>query len=140
MIKMYRHAATMAACIAALSLAGAEVRAESLMDGAWPSNDGLYQLGIESRLDPITINRLHRWVLTLTDAAGNPVEGATIDVDGGMPAHNHGLPTAPRVTRYLGDGRYLLEGMRFHMQGEWELSFVIEAAPGTDTVYLSFGI
>ena len=34
-----------------------------------------------------------------------------------MPEHNHGFPTAPRVTENLGEGDYLLEGMRFNMGG-----------------------
>jgi hypothetical protein len=41
---------------------------------------------------------------------GEPVENATIAVDGDMPEHGHGLPTCPQVTKYLGNGDYLVEG------------------------------
>ena len=43
-----------------------------------------------------------------------------------MPAHGHGLPTAPRVTEILGDGRYLVNAARFNMAGWWQVTFAIE--------------
>ena len=57
-----------------------------------------------------------------------------ISIDGGMPQHGHGFPTQPRVTRELGDGRYLLEGMKFSMPGWWEIKLKVDAASGTDEV------
>jgi hypothetical protein len=54
------------------------------------------------------------------------VADAQINVNGGMPAHDHGLATSPRVTRYLGEGQYLLEGVRFHMPGEWLMKLDIQ--------------
>lgn len=67
------------------------------------------------------INRIHSWVLHVETADGIPVEKAHIVVTGGMPEHDHGLPTRPRVTEELGGGDYRLEGMRFHMRGYWEI-------------------
>lgn len=99
-----------------------------------------YRLQVRSRLAPIALNRLHAWELELRDRDGAPVPDATITVDGGMPAHDHGLPTAPRVTEILGPGRYLLEGMRFQMGGEWALHFRIVAAPGAETLTLEFAL
>ena len=68
------------------------------------------------------------------DAAGEPVEDARISVDGGMPQHDHGLPTAPEVTRELGRGDYLVEGLRFHMNGYWEIVVEIRVDGRRDTV------
>ena len=102
----------------------------------WPSRDGLYRISYSSELDPIAINQLHSWTLLLETAAGEPVEEASLEVGGGMPEHDHGLPTSARVTSALGDGRYLLEGMRFHMNGYWQLTITIDAAPGRDTVVI----
>ena len=99
----------------------------------WNSARSLYQLGVESSLDPIEINRMHSWVLHVR-SDGEPVEGARFVIDGGMPAHDHGLPTQPRVTAELGQGRYRLEGLRFHMHGNWEITIEISAAGKTDTV------
>ena len=57
-----------------------------------------------------------------------------------MPEHDHGLPTAPRVTRELEPGRYLLEGVRFHMGGRWELILQIETAGAADTARFEFDV
>lgn len=106
----------------------------------WISNDGLYRLSFSSELQPIVINRIHRWTLHLASSDGEPVTGADILVVGGMPEHNHGLPTEPRVTNDLGDGSYLLEGMRFHMSGYWEISVSIDADRGSDTVVIKLNL
>ena len=63
-----------------------------------------------------------------------PVEAAEIAVDGGMPRHGHGLPTAPAVTRVLGEGRFLIEGMKFNMPGWWEIELHVDGRAGADTV------
>ncbi len=80
------------------------------------------------------INQIHSWVLHIADASGVPVEGAKVEVDGGMPKHNHGLPTKPRVTEELGGGDYQLDGVRFHMSGYWEIRIRVTTSSGTSTV------
>lgn len=80
------------------------------------------------------INRMHSWVLHIETQEGLEVEGAVVDVEGGMPKHDHGLPTKPRVTKELGDGNYKLDGMRFHMAGYWEIVVSITTDAGTSTV------
>ncbi len=95
---------------------------------------GIFQVSFSSRLQPMTINRMHSWVLHVETAAGDPVEGAEIQVGGGMPEHDHGLPTSPRVTRELGAGDYLVEGMKFHMHGAWQVTFAISTQEATDSV------
>ncbi|MDH3350592.1 MAG: FixH family protein [Gammaproteobacteria bacterium] len=101
--------------------------------GEWVSARGIYEVSFESSLVPIEINRIHSWTLHVT-AQGQAVTDAVLSVVGGMPAHDHGLPTRPRVTEELGDGDYRLEGMRFHMRGDWEVAITIEADGKTDTV------
>ena len=81
------------------------------------------RLHISSDLSPLTINRIHSWQLRLTDADGAPVTGALFEVLGGMPEHDHGLPTRPEVTAEVEPGVYLLQGVRFHMPGRWLLEF-----------------
>ena len=80
------------------------------------------------------IGEMKDWVLTLRRPDGTAVDGAAIAIDGGMPAHRHGLPTRPQVTADLGGGRYRVEGLKFSMGGRWELRFDISAAPGPETV------
>ena len=86
------------------------------------------------------INRMHSWILHIENESGAVVEGAIIDVTGGMPEHNHGLPTKPRITQELGGGDYKLEGMRFHMSGYWEIVVNITTETGKSTVIIALRI
>ena len=95
---------------------------------------GRYQAAYASTLEPLQINRIHSWVIHLQTPEGAPVDNAELRVSGGMPAHDHGLPTAPRATTNLGKGAYLVEGMKFHMGGVWEVELRIEAEVGADTI------
>ncbi len=99
-----------------------------------PTAAGLYKAAIAPQANPITVGAMHAWTVTVRTPAGVPVTVARIAVDGGMPQHGHGLPTAPQVTRSLGEGRYLIEGMKFNMRGWWTLDLAIEGPKGADTV------
>lgn len=100
--------------------------------------NGLYEVSYEPSRSPIPINQLHTWTLRVTTVDGRPVEHARISLDGDMPQHGHGLPTKPQVTRSLGDGRYLVEGVKFQMGGWWVMDFSITADGRTDTVRFNF--
>ena len=97
-------------------------------------------LQIVSQLTPLGINTIHSWELILTTADGTPVSGAEIAVVGGMPLHDHGLPTEPRVTAETSAGHSLMEGVRFHMQGQWQMDFSIRTQSGEDTALVEFEI
>lgn len=86
---------------------------------------------------PPEINRMHSWILHIESESGEAIEGAQIEVDGGMPAHDHGLPTRPQVTEELGDGYYRLDGVRFHMSGQWEMVVTIRSDESDETVVIS---
>ncbi len=94
----------------------------------------LFKATIKPAADPIPINQIHTWTLHVETAAGQPVEKATIAVDGDMPQHGHGLPTKPEVSTYLGNGDYQVDGMKFQMTGWWVLDFDITANGQTDRV------
>jgi len=103
-------------CLLALST-GLSLANEADLTG---SSRGI-SLEIFSHLSPIEINTIHSWEVVLADEDG-AVSGATLDIVGGMPEHNHGMPTQPQITEELAPGRYLLEGVRFHMPGLWRLT------------------
>lgn len=98
------------------------------------SEAGLYRATIRPQGDTIPRGVLHRWTLHLETATGTPVDSATLTVDGGMPQHGHGLPTKPRVTRILGQGDHLVEGMKFNMGGWWVVAFQVNASAGKDSL------
>ena len=104
------------------------------------SEAGHYRATIRPDGDSIPKGRLQRWTLHLETAAGASVDSATITVDGGMPQHGHGLPTKPRVTRALGKGDHLVEGMKFNMGGWWVVRFHVKAAAGTDSVVFNLNL
>ena len=89
---------------------------------------------------PLAVRKLQTVQVTIVDAAGQPVDGATISVDGGMPQHGHGLPTRPRVTKSLGNGAYEIEGVRFNMGGWWEFKLAINGPAGADTVTFNIAL
>jgi hypothetical protein len=104
-----------------------------------PTARNQYVVSYTPSVSPPPINQLHTWTVRVTTPDGQPVEGATIGVDGDMPQHGHGLPTRPQVTRYLGDGQYLVEGMKFQMGGWWVADFTItDPASQTDSVRFNF--
>ena len=98
------------------------------------SDAGLYSATIKPKGDSIPKGKLQSWTIHLETAAGLPVDSALVTVDGGMPQHGHGLPTRPRVTRSLGDGDHLVEGLKFNMGGWWVVKFRVQAPAGTDSV------
>lgn len=85
---------------------------------------------------PPDINRIHSWILHVESADGVAVENAIIEVTGGMPEHDHGLPTRPRVTEELGGGDYRLDGVRFHMRGYWEIEVTVTTENGKSVVVI----
>ena len=111
-----------------------------LADKAWTGRDGHFQVSFQSEIDPIVINRMHRWHLELTDSQGNSISGAAISVAGGMPTHDHGLPTRPQVTPGSAPGRYRLEGLRFHMGGRWEVELTIESDGVRDVTVITLDL
>ena len=120
-----------------LQATSASAQVTGSLTGPWISRSGELQISYASELEPLTINQIHSWVLYVETSEGTPVADAGLTVEGGMPEHDHGLPTRPRVTRYLGDGKYLLEGVRFHMPGAWEIQVTIDAVGKQDVVVIS---
>ena len=99
-----------------------------------PSEAGRYRATIRPEGDSIPKGKLQRWTLHLETTQGAAVDSAKVTVDGGMPQHGHGLPTTPRVTRHLGQGNHLVEGLKFHMGGWWVVKFRVAAEAGRDSV------
>ena len=134
--------ARQATSVAALLLAGAlltpEVHAQD--NESWVSDAGHFTVSFQSELQPLVINKIHNWVLHVEDSEGNAVTDAIITVNGGMPEHNHGLPTVPQVTATLEDGDYQVEGMRFHMRGYWEIRVAIDIGTERDSVTIPLSL
>ena len=78
--------------------------------------------------DPATVGDA---VITLEihDADGNPVEGATIEVEGAMT--HAGMKAVIVETKSLGEGKYATQNFKFTMGGDWVLIVRATLADGS---------
>ena len=123
-------------CAHLMAMAGKGARRPAAAEfgfGPRTSASGRFVGTLESD-DQLRVRRLQTVRVIVRNGNGEPVDGAAIRIDGGMPQHGHGLPTRPRVSRNLGNGAYEVEGVRFNMGGWWEFKVVIETASGLDTI------
>ena len=102
------------------------------------TTDSGISVEIYSQLSPLEINRIHSWKLVIHDAAGNLLSGAELTLTGGMPDHDHGIPTLPQFTERADAGVYSLQGIRFHMPGKWQIVLSITNAGETERVLIDF--
>ncbi len=98
------------------------------------SDKGKFVVSYTAELQPLAINKIHNWIVHVESADGALIDDATITLVGGMPVHDHGLPTLPLATQNLGDGDYLVEGMKFHMNGWWQVTLSIVSGDDSDSV------
>lgn len=56
-----------------------------------------------------------------------------VKVDADMPAHKHGMNYKPVITAIAptSSGMYQIDGLMFHMPGQWRLTFDVAAVPPT---------
>jgi hypothetical protein len=136
MMKNKQLAALIVAAFALLSVTACATKPPKDQFGFGPrtSAQNVYTATIDPPAQPLKPRRMMSLQVSIRDAAGKPVDGAQIQIDGGMPQHGHGLPTQPRVTRSLGDGRYEIDGLRFNMGGWWELRLAVTSTAGTDRI------
>lgn len=98
------------------------------------SENGHFVVSYVTNPESPQLNQLHSWTLHIESAHGHPVENAQVMITGDMPQHGHGLPTEPVVTQYLGDGDYLVEGVKFQMPGWWVVKFMVNGGEMSDSV------
>lgn len=70
---------------------------------------------------PVPVGRHFALDIAVCAAPGTALP-ASLRVDADMPAHRHGMNYKPTV-QALGDGRFVAEGLMFHMPGRWRFLF-----------------
>lgn len=78
-----------------------------------------FLVSMETTPAHIPVNEHFTFAFTVRAKSGEKIPGQ-IAIGADMPAHGHGMNTEPRLTE-LGNGRWLVEGMLFHMPGAWEI-------------------
>ena len=98
-----------------------------------PTSSGHFRVAVETA-QPVTINRMYTWIVSVEDSGGRAALEAEIGVDGGVPGLQRHLPTAPRMTSALGGGKYRIDGVKFDMAGLWRLRLDVRAGGVADAV------
>lgn len=87
------------------------------------------------------LNKIVNWPVKIVSTSESfSLEGAALTVDGGMPHHGHGLPTAPTITASTNAGEYTIEGLKFSMPGYWEIEITITQNGISDKLIFGFTI
>lgn len=95
------------------------------------SEGGLYIVRYSPDVDPVPNAILFGLDVLVETAEGEASDVTALEFDATMPAHAHGMQTRPEVES-LGNGRFRVEGLKFHMRGRWEMRFNIDGAAGAD--------
>ena len=115
---------SLAACGDALPAAGRQLLERAGVQLAYAPQGGSLPLG-------------RHFVLDIEVCAPS---GATapllLRVDADMPAHRHGMNYRSTL-RTLAPGRYVAEGLMWHMPGRWRLIFELAAPPGQPVLRIS---
>ena len=108
-------------CLAAAAVALAQAPNASLV-----SRSGNYIVEYHTSPSPIPTNRMFEMTVSVRERLKKSLaRNVTLEVDAGMPDHNHGMNTMPVVER-LPSRKFRVRGMLFHMRGEWKLVFSVK--------------
>lgn len=89
------------------------------------TESGDYRVEYRAEPHPIPLNEPFALQVTVRGRFRRlPEHYVELEVDAGMPAHDHGMFTAPQVT-VVAPGRFRVGGMLFHMPGQWRMRFVV---------------
>lgn len=81
---------------------------------------GHFVLVFAAQSSPIPVGKHFAVEVAVCPRDGAPPEAIQVDAD--MPQHRHGMNYRSTV-KPLGNGRFLAEGLMFHMPGRWRFIF-----------------
>lgn len=125
LMSLSKTAAALAAvsCIVAIGVAGCA-----------PSEQGGLGLAVDVGISPTPpLVGPTRLLISLSDSAGAPVEGAEVQVQGNMT--HAGMAPVFGTAQEEGDGMYVIPGFRFTMAGDWILTVRVTLADGRQGTY-----
>ena len=99
-----------------------------------PSHNGIYRASLTPSSAEDRAGDAAVWTVEVRTANGTPVERAMLALDSWMPDHERLNANSARVTGYLGDGRYRVEGLRLDGRGWWNVRLTVAAQAGTDSL------
>jgi hypothetical protein len=119
-----------------------EARAVVLSLDERPSHHGRYRPRMLAAPEDVAVGRMQQWMFELRTAHGQRVEDAVLRIGSWMPEGGVQARVQPRAYRDLGDGFYLVFGIRFDRPGWWNLKVDIseeegDRQPGLQTHFLT---
>jgi YtkA-like protein len=99
-----------------------------------PSHNGAYRASLVPSSDPAGRLDSTAWTVEVQTATGAPVKDATLALESWTPDDDGAPATRARVTRYVGDGRYEVEGLRLDRRGWWNVRLQISRPGATDSL------
>lgn len=82
-------------------------------------------ISVRPEPSPIPVSAPFSVLLTFCDLGNRLPEQVAVDAT--MPAHRHGMNYRPVVTK-VAPGNFRIDGLLFHMPGEWEFVFDVTYA------------
>jgi hypothetical protein len=89
------------------------------------------------RPEPMRIEVGEPFSLLFNVCTKNDKPAELVAVDAQMPEHKHGMNYRPTIVS-LGNGRYRVDGMVFHMPGRWELAIDVRAGEESERLSHEF--
>ena len=91
------------------------------------TSEGNFRVSYSPQPDPIPLNEHFGALITIEPLTGvNPPQQVIVDAN--MPAHGHGINTIPTL-KVIDAERFSVEGLLFHMKGDWELTVDVVDGP-----------
>lgn len=108
----------------AIACGAAHAGAMGVLPAQIVSKEGSFRLSLQSSPAPLPLNELFEITVSVdasaaADDSSNPV---WLRANAEMPEHKHGMNTRV-IVEQLGDGRFVLRGLLFHMRGDWLITF-----------------
>ena len=94
------------------------------------TSGGTWTVSYAPEPDPLPGNEEFSLDISVEDDAG-PASGTSILLTADMPEHGHGMNQAPVVSG--SDGSFRVDGMLFHMTGDWRLIVDVTGDAGTES-------
>ncbi|MGE0481594.1 MAG: hypothetical protein AB7Q17_14095 [Phycisphaerae bacterium] len=98
---------------------GGDAGAPTVLGSDWTStrsSNGAYEVRLRTRPTPLPLNEPFDLDIDVRGVDAS----VSLGVDAAMPGHGHGMNVTPLV-RNLGAGRFVVNGLLFHMPGYWEI-------------------
>ena len=99
-----------------------------------PSHNGRYRASLVPTADAGRQSDPNTWTVEVRNSVGEPVSDAALALETWMPDDDRMPAARPRVTGYVGRGRYRVEGIHFDRRGWWNVRLQIAASVGTDSL------